>query len=60
MLGVGCGCYLPYTALAARPYEKGCYGRGLDPDLGWGLYEWPSRWARIKSILDFIFNRTHK
>lgn len=60
MLGVGCGCDLHMTSLWANPHGAGCYGQDLDPDLGWPPYYWPSRWTRIKSTLDFIFNRRHK
>lgn len=60
MLGLGCGCYLPFTALWANPEGAGCFGQSIDLDLGWPPYYWPSRWARIKSTLDFIFNRHHK
>jgi hypothetical protein len=60
MLGLGCKCFLPFKALAASPYKTGCWGYGLADDIGWPPYYWPSRWARIKSTLDFIFNRRHK
>lgn len=55
MLDVGCGCYLAYTALWANPHPPGgCYGRSLDPDLGWGPYEWKGRGERVLAALDFL------
>lgn len=57
MAGAGCRCYLPFLALAARPYPKGCIGQSIAPDLGWPPYYWPSRWARLRSVLDFLMGR---
>lgn len=54
MLGIGCNCYLPFKALAAKVYEKGCFGRDLEDTLGWPNHVWPSRWARVKSVIDFV------
>lgn len=55
MMGVGCGCYLPFLAMAATPYPDGCFGREIDPDLGWGVHHWPSRGARLMAVIDFLF-----
>lgn len=52
MLGVGCGCYLPFKALAAAPYPAGCFGRGLDEEIGWPVHSDNRRWWR--RILDFV------
>ena len=61
MLGVGCGCYLPYTAMWANPYPPGgCYGRSLDPDLGWPAYEFKDCGERLANVLDFILHPPDK
>lgn len=57
MLGVGCGCELNLTAMWANPHGKGCFGQDIDPDLGWPPYYWPSRWARVRAVIDFVFRR---
>ena len=57
MLGVGCGCAVNVSALSARPYFYGCYGRDIDSSLGWGAHVWPSRWARVRSIVDFAMRK---
>lgn len=36
---LGCGCYIPFTALAAAPYPKGCWGRQHLPSVGWPAWE---------------------
>lgn len=60
MLGAGCGCYLPYTAWWAEPYPGGCVGRSIDPELGWGPYRYPSRWAQVRAAVDFVLYPLHK
>lgn len=57
MLGIGCGCYLPFLAMAAAPYPKGCFGKTLADDIGWPLYQHPSVWARLLAPLRFLCGR---
>jgi len=57
MLGLGCGCFLPFTAMTAKVYEKGCFGRDLEDTLGWPNHVWPTRWSRIKSVIDFVLRK---
>lgn len=57
MLGIGCGCYLPFTAAAAEPYVGGCYGRTLAPDLGWPPYRHPSFRARLLAPFLFLLGK---
>lgn len=52
MMGIGCGCYLPFLALWAAPYEHGCFGRGLEDSIGWPAYIDSRPW--IARILDFL------
>lgn len=54
--GLGCGCYLPFTAMAANPHGKGCFGRNLPikPELGWGPHVWPHWWSRYVAVLAFL------
>lgn len=52
MMGIGCGCYLPFTALWANPHGKGCYGRDLDDSIGWPAYIDQRSW--FVRILDFL------
>jgi hypothetical protein len=53
MLGVGCQCAVNIVALTADPYGKaGCYGRNLDPELGWPVYV--DHRSKLRSLLDFL------
>jgi hypothetical protein len=36
---LGCGCYVPFTAMSAAPYEAGCWGRQVNPQIGWPRYD---------------------
>jgi hypothetical protein len=54
---VGCGCYLPFSALTAQPYPKGCWAKQVDdPELGWAAYVWPSRWHKWRAVICFILD----
>lgn len=55
-MGLGCNCYLPFLAMAAEPHPEGCFGKTLPLTLGlgWGPHIWPSRWARVRSVIDFL------
>lgn len=57
MLGAGCHCAVNILALTANPYGAGCIGRNIDASLGWGPHVWASRWARYKSVIDFLRRR---
>lgn len=36
---LGCGCYVPFTALTAEPYEGGCWGWAYtNGQIGWPAY----------------------
>lgn len=55
--GTGCGCYLPFSALSAAPYPKGCWAKEVDDEeLGWTAYRWPSRWAKLRAVICFILD----
>ncbi len=60
MVGIGCGCALHYKALAAEPYQNGCFGRGLDPDLGWPAYRFRDWGERLGCVIDFIMHPPDK
>lgn len=60
MLGMGCNCYLPFLAWWTEPYPGGCVGQSIDPSLGWGAYRYPSLWAQLRGVLDFILYPLHK
>lgn len=51
---LGCGCYVPFTALSAAPYDAGCWGRGMAEDVGWPSYQDPRRFARLRLVLAFL------
>lgn len=52
----GCGCYMPFSALVAAPYARGCWGwTALHGEIGWPRYIWPSRWAKAWAVLGFVF-----
>ena len=55
MMGAGCGCYLPFLALWAAPYEHGCYGKELEADIGWPVYH--DTRGRLRAFLDFARGR---
>ena len=55
MMGIGCGCYLPFLALWAAPYAHGCYGKTLVDDIGWPVYRDPR--GRLRAVLDFLLGR---
>lgn len=57
MLGIGCGCYLPFLAMSAEPYRGGCFGRTLVDDIGWPAYRHPSFRARLLAPIRFLFGR---
>jgi len=50
MLGLGCSCYLPFTAMTAKAYENGCFGRDLEDTLGWPNYAWPKPSEQLKLL----------
>lgn len=60
---IGCGCYVPFKALTAAPYRLGCWGREVSKDfkpaerIGWVAHSFTSRWAKIRAVWRFIFNR---
>jgi hypothetical protein len=54
----GCGCYLPFVALAAEPYKGGCYGRAtFGYDFGWPAYHFRSRWSKMTAFWRFLRHR---
>ena len=55
---MGCGCYIPFEALAAEPYEGGCWGRAaIGEHFGWGPYSFRRRFGRLRSVIAFIRRR---
>lgn len=63
---IGCNCYLPLLCLTAVPYSKngGCWGREVSKvhppaeRIGWKAHHFTSRWAKIRAVWLFIFNRS--
>lgn len=56
MLGVGCHCAVNIVALTADPYGKaGCFGRNLDPELGWPVYV--DHRSKRQAFIDFLRGR---
>ncbi len=58
LLGLGCGCYVVFTALVPEPYVGGCWGRAKFNDtFGWGAYAWPSRIDRWLALPRFLMRK---
>jgi hypothetical protein len=56
--GLGCGCYVVFSALAPEPYEGGCWGRAkFKGDFGWGAYAFPSRLSKYTAFFRFLLRR---
>lgn len=51
---LGCGCYTPFSALTARPYKEGCWGRTMMANIGWSYYLQASR---FQAVLNFLRGR---
>lgn len=60
LLGEGCGCFTPYSAFTASPYEQGCWGAGDGPQVGWPAYRFSSWGERVANVLDFILHPPDK
>jgi hypothetical protein len=52
---IGCSCFTPFLAITAAPYPKGCYARQRLPNEGWPSYRFPSRRAKVRAVLRFLF-----
>jgi hypothetical protein len=54
-LGLGCGCYIPLSALTPNPYGNGCYGHSKVPGgVGWPRYRmrwWERVWSPVRFAL---------
>lgn len=36
---LGCGCFVPFVALTANPYGRGCWGHSYLNSVGWPAFE---------------------
>lgn len=54
---LGCGCYTPFSALWARPYRNGCWGRDHMENIGWPAYFHANRWAQFVAIMRFLVGK---
>lgn len=58
LAGLGCGCFVPFKALAPEPYEHGCWGQAkFGSTFGWPAYVFPSMLDRWLALPRFLFGR---
>ena len=59
---LGCGCYVPFKALSASPYEgdggRGCWGRAtMGESEGWPEHRFNSPAEFAWTLIDFLLGR---
>ncbi len=58
LIGLGCGCYVVFKALAPEPYAGGCWGRAkFGGTFGWAAHVWPSAMDRWLALPRFLMGR---